>query len=65
MALTMIVPASSWFEIMELPIITQLHRQIVNGKELLTANKIFDKTSDCMAKLVNKTGCLDIHSVVI
>ena len=39
MALTMIVPASSWFEIMELPIITQLHRQIVSGKELLTANK--------------------------
>jgi hypothetical protein len=54
MALTMIKPASSWFEIVELLVITQLHRQIVNGKELLTANKIFDKTSYCIAKLVNK-----------
>ncbi len=54
-ALTMIDPASSWFEIAELPVITQLHRQKVNGKELLTTNKIFDKTSDCIAKLVNKT----------
>jgi hypothetical protein len=32
MALTMIDPASSWFEIAELPIITRLHRQTVNGK---------------------------------
>ncbi len=55
MALTMIDTASSWFEIVELPVITQLHRQIVNGKELLTANKFFDKTLDCVAKLVNKT----------
>jgi hypothetical protein len=51
----MIDPASSWFEIVELPVITQLRRQIVNGKELLTADKIFDKISDCIAKLVNKT----------
>jgi hypothetical protein len=55
MALTMINPASSWFEMAELPVITQLRRQIVNGKELLIAIKIFDKTSDCIAKLVNKT----------
>jgi hypothetical protein len=55
MALTMINPASSWFEITELPVITQLRRQTVNGKELLIADKIFDKTSDCIAKLVNKT----------
>jgi hypothetical protein len=55
MALTMIDPASSWFEIAELPAITQLRRQTVNGKELLTTNKIFDKTLDCIAKLVNKT----------
>jgi hypothetical protein len=41
MALTMIDPASSWFEIAELPIITQLRRQTVDGKELLTAEKIF------------------------
>ncbi len=55
MALTMINPAPSWFEIAELPIIIQLCRQTVNCKELLTTNKIFDKTSDCIAKLVNRT----------
>ena len=49
MALTMINPASGWFEIAELPLNTQLRRQTVNGKELQTANKIFDKTLDCIA----------------
>ncbi len=29
--------------------------QTVNGKELLIADEIFDKTSECIAKLVNKT----------
>jgi hypothetical protein len=43
MALAMINPASSWFEIAELPI-AQLRRQTVNGKELQIANEIFDKT---------------------
>jgi hypothetical protein len=55
MALTMINPASTWFEIAELPVITRLSRQTINGKELLTANKIFDKTLDRKAKLVNNT----------
>jgi hypothetical protein len=55
MALTMIGPAFSWFEIAELPVITQLHRQTVNGKDPLIADKIFEKTLDCIAKLVNKT----------
>jgi hypothetical protein len=50
MALTMIDPASSWCEIAELPVITKLCRQIVNGKELLIADKIFDKTADPIAK---------------
>ncbi len=50
----MINPTSSGFEIAELPVITRLHRQTVNGKELLTANKIFDKPSDCIDKLINK-----------
>jgi hypothetical protein len=50
MALIMTNPASSWFEIVKLPIVTQLQRQTVNGKELLTADKIFDKSSDCIAK---------------
>ncbi len=55
MALTTINPASSWFEMVELPLDTWLQRKTVNGKELLTANKIFNKTSDCIARLVNKT----------
>ncbi len=55
MAMTMINPASSWFDIAELPVITQLCRQTVNGMELLIANKIFNKTLDCIYKLVNKT----------
>jgi hypothetical protein len=55
MALTMIDAASSWFEITELPVVKQLHQQTVNGKELLIADEIFDKTSECIAKLVNKT----------
>ncbi len=55
MALTMINPASSWFEIMDLSLIAHLRRQIFNSKDLLTVNGIFDKTLDCIAKLVNKT----------
>jgi hypothetical protein len=54
MALTMINPTFSWFEIAELPIAEQ-RRQTVNGKELLIADEIFDKTSEPIAKLVNKT----------
>ncbi len=54
MALTMINPASSWFEIAELPIAKRLRRQTVNSKELLIADEIFDKTSERIAKLVNK-----------
>ncbi len=55
MALTMIDPASSWFEIGELPVVERMCRQTVNNKELLIADEIFDKTSECIAKLVNKT----------
>ena len=55
MALTMIDPASRWFKIAELPVVEQLHRQSVNGKELSMADEIFDKTSELIAKLVNKT----------
>jgi hypothetical protein len=64
MALTMINPASSWFEIAELPVVKQLHRQKVNGKELLIADEIFDNTSEPIAKLVKKPGCVDIHGVL-
>ncbi len=55
MALTMIDPASSWFEIAELPVVERLCWQTVNGKEPLIADEIFDKTSECIAKFVNKT----------
>jgi hypothetical protein len=55
LALAMIDPTSSWFEIAELPVVKQWHRQTVNGKELLIADEIFDKTSECIVKLVNKT----------
>jgi hypothetical protein len=55
MALSMINPASSWFKIAEFPIVKQLRQQTVNGKELLIADEIFDKASECIAKLVNKT----------
>ncbi len=65
MALTMINPTSSWFEIAELPVVKRLRQQTVNGKELLIADKIFDKTLEHIAKLVNKSGCVDIHGVII
>ncbi len=55
MALAMINPASRWSEIVELPVVKGLHRQTVNSKELLIADKIFDKTSEPIAKLLNKT----------
>jgi hypothetical protein len=55
MTLTMIDPTSSWFKIAELPVVEQLCRQTVNGKEPLIADEIFDKTLERIAKLVNKT----------
>ncbi len=55
MALTMINPASSWLKIAELPVVKWLRQQTVNSKELLIADEIFDKTSESIAKLVNKT----------
>jgi hypothetical protein len=41
--------------------------QTVNSKELLTADKIFDNSSDCIAKLVNITwlyGYLQFHHLM-
>ncbi len=55
MALTMINPTSRWFKIAELPVVKQQRWQTVNGKEQLLADEIFDKTSERIAKLVNKT----------
>jgi len=49
MALTMINPASSWLEVMELPTITQVMTTKVNGKERTIEEEIFDKSSDQIA----------------
>jgi hypothetical protein len=46
MALTMIDPASSWLEVVELPTITRVTTKIVNGKERTIEEDIFDKLSD-------------------
>ncbi len=55
MALTMIDPATSWFKVVELPLVRQLKTIKVNGKESSIVEKIFDKTSERIAWLVNKT----------
>jgi hypothetical protein len=54
MALTIIDPASSWFEVVELPTIMQLMTKKVNGKERTIKEQIFDKSSDRISRLVNK-----------
>ncbi len=54
MALTMINPASSWFEIVELPLVTRLTTMTVNGKAKVNKELIFDKSSNQIARLVNK-----------
>ena len=54
MALTMIDPASSWFEIVELPLVRRLKTITVDGRESLASEEIFDKSSDRIARLVNK-----------
>jgi hypothetical protein len=54
MALTMIDPASSWFELVELPLVSRLTTILVNGKEKLSEELIFDKSSNQIARLVNK-----------
>ncbi len=54
MALTMIDPASSWFEVVELPSITRLMTRTVNDKEKVIEEEIFDKSSDRISQLVNK-----------
>ncbi len=54
MALTMIDPASSWLEIVEIPTITRVTAKKVNGKERTIEEEIFDKLSDRISRLVNK-----------
>jgi hypothetical protein len=54
MALTMIDPFSSRFKIVELPLVTWLTTMMVNGKEKVSKEPIFDKLSNQIARLVNK-----------
>ncbi len=54
MALTMINPTSSWFKIVELLLVTWLTTMTVNGKERVSEKLIFNKSSDQIARLVNK-----------
>ncbi len=54
MVLTMIDPASSWFEILELPLVSWLTTKSVNGKEKVSKELIFDKSSNQISQVVNK-----------
>ena len=54
MALTMIDPASSWFETVELPLVNRLPTKMVNSKQKVKEELIFDKSSNQIARLVNK-----------
>jgi hypothetical protein len=55
MALTMIDPTSSWFEVVELPLIIRLMTKKVIGKERIIEEEIFGKySSDQISQLVNK-----------
>jgi hypothetical protein len=54
-ALAMIDPATSWFEVVELPLVRRLKTITVNGKESSIVEEIFDKTSERIVRLVNKT----------
>ncbi len=65
MALTMIDPASSWFTIVELPLVVWLTTTLVKGKENFSKEPIFDKPSNQTARLVNKSGCVDTCDAVI
>jgi hypothetical protein len=46
MALTMIDPDSSWFEVVELPTIMRLMTKKVNSKVITIKEEIVDKSSD-------------------
>ncbi len=49
-ALTMIDPASSWFKLVELPLVVSRPTTIlVNGKEKVSKELIFDKSSNQIA----------------
>ncbi len=49
MALTIINPATSWFKIVELPLLRRVKSITFNGKESSVIEDMFDKTSECIA----------------
>jgi hypothetical protein len=55
MALTMINPTTSWFKVVELPLIHQLKTVSVNGTESSIVEEIFDRTFEHIARSVNKS----------
>jgi len=61
MCLTMIDPASSWFELVELPVMETITPVVTNSKgtkthkNTITKETYFDKTSTMISHLVNKT----------
>jgi hypothetical protein len=55
MVLTMINHVTSWFKIVELPLVRRLKTLAVDGKESSIVEEIFDKTSERIVWLVNKT----------
>ena len=52
MTLTMIDFTSSWFKIVDLPLVRQLKTITVDNRELLAPEEISDKSSDCIAQLL-------------
>ena len=52
MALTMINSASSWFEIVELPLVIQQSTKMVNGKAKVSEELNVDKSSNQIARLI-------------
>jgi hypothetical protein len=55
MALPIINPATSWCEVVKLHLVRRLKTITVNGKESSIIEEIFDKTSEHIVRLVNKT----------
>jgi hypothetical protein len=51
----MINSATSWFEVVELPLVRRLKTVTVDDKESSILEEIFDNTSERIAQLVNKT----------
>ncbi len=69
MCLTMIDPATSWFEMVELPTVRVKVPKGGKGKKTTCLNytkdaEIFDKTSAQISNLVSNAGSVDIFVVV-